>query len=240
MEVMMKSFNRIIPGLLVLLVIAGCAKTKFTDHKMLAINQIFRPERIWVYDYATTLDDLPTYSELAEQYSKNSPAQTLRQIETGRKIGAEIAKQLVDQIRSMGMAADHGSNTSAAQLNDIVIHGYILSIDEGGAVKRLGIGFGLGGSELKVLAEGFQFTSQGMRKLGSGSTDSSGSKGPGAALGATALAVTGNPIGLIVSSGLKIYGEATGNATVEGRAKQTVDEIATQLKIRFQQQGWIL
>jgi hypothetical protein len=138
------------------------------------------------------------------------------------------------------MAADLGSNTTAAQLNDIVIRGYIISNDEGSAVKRLGIGFGSGGSELKVLAEGFQFTSQGMRKLGSGSTVSSGSKGPGAALGASVLAVTGNPIGLIVASGLKIYGEATGNDTVEGRDKQTVDQIAAQLKIRFQQQGWII
>jgi hypothetical protein len=236
----MKSFNRIIPCLLFLLVIAGCAKTKFTDHEMLAIDQIPRPERIWVYDFAATPDAIPAYSALAEQYSENSPLQTLRQIESGRKIGAEIAKQLVDQIRSMGMAADLGSNTTATQLNDIVIRGYIISNDEGSAVKRLGIGFGSGGSELKVLAEGFQFTSQGMRKLGSASTISSGSKGPGAALGATVFAVTGNPIGLIVSSGLKIYGEATGNDTVEGRAKQTVDQIAAQLKTRFQQQGWII
>jgi hypothetical protein len=236
----MNSFNRIIPCLLVLVVIAGCAKTKFTDREIFAYTQIPRPERIWVYDFAATPNDLPAYSALAEQYLQNSPIQTLRQIETGRKMGAEIAKLLVEQIRSMGMAADLGSNTTAAQLNDLVIRGYIISIDEGSAIKRLTVGFGSGGSELKVMAEGFQVMSQGMRELGSGSTVSSGSKSPGAALGASALAVTGNPIGLIVSSGLKIYGEATGDATVEGRAKQTVDEIAAQLKIRFQQQGWII
>ena len=236
----MKSFNRIIPCLLVLVVIAGCAKTKLTDREIYAYTQIPRPERIWVYDFAASPDGLTAYSALAEQYSQSSSLRTFRQIETGKKIGAEIAKLLVEKIRSMGMAADLGSNSTAAQLNDLVICGYIISIDEGSAVKRLTLGFGSGGAELKVMAEGFQVMSQGMRKLGSVSTDSSGSKGPGAALGASALAVTGNPIGLMVSSGLKIYGEATGDATVEGRAKKTVDEIAAQLKIRFQQQGWII
>jgi hypothetical protein len=236
----MKSFTRIIPCLVVLMAIVGCAETKFIDREILADNQVPRPDRIWVYDFAATPDALPAYFSLAEQYSQNSPPRTLRQIEIGRKMGVEIAKQLVDQIRSMGMEADLGSDTTAAQMNDLVIRGYITSIDEGSAFKRLTLGFGAGGSELKVMAEAFQVMSQGMRKLGAGSTVSDGSKGPGAALGASALAVTGNPIGLIVGGGLNIYGEATGNATVEGRAKQTVEQIAAQLKIRFQQQGWIM
>jgi hypothetical protein len=58
-------------------------------------------------------------------------------------------------------------------------------------------------------------------------------------LGVAGLIATGNPAGLIVSSGMKIYGEESGSSKVEGRAKQTAQEIADQLKIRFQQQGWI-
>jgi hypothetical protein len=50
---------------------------------------------------------------------------------------------------------------------------------------------------------------------------------------------SGNPVGLIVSSGMKIYGEESGRSKIEGRAKQTAQEIADQLKIRFRQQGWI-
>ena len=41
---------------------------------------------------------------------------------------------------------------------------------------------------------------------------------------------SGNPIGLIVVGGLKIYGEANGRNKLEGRAKATADEIAQQLK----------
>jgi len=62
---------------------------------------------------------------------------------------------------------------------------------------------------------------------------------PGAALGTVVVIATGNPVGLIVSSGMKIYGEASGSSKVEGRAKQTAEEIANQIKTRFQQLGWI-
>ena len=125
------------------------------------------------------------------------------------------------------------------QVNDIVIRGYLVSFAEGSKSKRLLIGFGPGASHLQVAAEGFKVTPQGLRKLGSGTTDSGGSKAPGAGLGIVALAATRNPAGLIISSADKIYDEKTGKSTVEGRAKQTADEIADVLKKRFQEQGWI-
>jgi hypothetical protein len=90
-----------------------------------------------------------------------------------------------------------------------------------------------------VAVEGFQMTAQGLRKLGSGSTDAEGSKTPGADLGVLGLLATHNPAGLIISSGMKIYGEESGSSTVKGRAKQTAKEIADVLKRRFQEQGWI-
>jgi hypothetical protein len=48
-----------------------------------------------------------------------------------------------------------------------------------------------------------------------------------------------NPVGLIVSNGMKVYGEESGRSTIEGRAEQTAKEIAAQLKTRFAEQGWI-
>ena len=46
-------------------------------------------------------------------------------------------------------------------------------------------------------------------------------------------------IGLIVSGGMKIYGEASGSSKLEGRAKATAKEIAKQLESRFRDEGWI-
>lgn len=82
-------------------------------------------------------------------------------------------------------------------------------------------------------------TAQGLRKLGSGTTAAGGNKGPGGAVGAATLIATHNPAGLIISTGVKIYGEESGSAKVEGRAKQTAKEIADVLKGRFEEEGWI-
>jgi hypothetical protein len=48
--------------------------------------------------------------------------------------------------------------------------------------------------------------------------DSVGNQTPGAAVGVAGLIATGNPAGLIVSSGMKLYGERSGSSTLEGRA----------------------
>jgi hypothetical protein len=140
----------------------------------------------------------------------------------------------------MGLSAERASSTgNNPQINDLVIRGYLLSIQEGSATKRVAIGFGSGASELKTGVEGFQMTAQGLRKLGSGTVDTGGSKGPGAALGVVGVIATANPAGLIISGGMKVYGEASGKSKIEGRAEQAVKEIAAQLKTRFVEEGWI-
>jgi hypothetical protein len=214
-------------------------KVKITSRNELVTEQLPRPAHIWVYDFAATPADVPDESALAGKHSEHSPPQTAEQIATGRQLGAEIAAQLVEEIRGMGMPAEQAVAGTTPQINDIIIRGYLISFNEGSAAKRITIGFGSGASDLKVAAEGFQMTAQGLRKLGSGTTDSGGRKAPGAEVGVLGLLATHNPAGLIISSGMKVYGEESGSSKVEGKAKQTAKEIADVLKKRFQEQGWI-
>jgi hypothetical protein len=234
----MKNRSRIIPCLFALLFVAGCASTKVSDRQQLVTGPLPRPDHILVYDFVATPADVPGDSSLAGQNPADSTPQTPEQIETGKKVGAQIAAKLVELVRAMGMPAEHVS-TAQPQLNDIVLRGYLLSVNEGSEAKRIGIGLGAGASELKVAVEGFQMTAQGLRKLGSGSTDAGGSKGPGGAVGLVTLIATHNPAGLIISGGMKVYGEASGKSKIEGRADQTATEIADILKKRFQEEGWI-
>ena len=217
--------------------VAGCAATKVTNRQQLVTGQLPRPNTIWVYDFAATPADVPANATLAGQYS--TTPQTAEQVAMGRQLGAQIAAELVQQIQSMGLPAAQAGAGTMPQINDIVIQGYLLSVNQGSEAERLAIGFGAGASELRTAVEGYQITAQGPRKLGSGTVDSGGSKGPGAALGVAGLIATGNPAGLIISTGMKVYGEESGSSTVEGRAKQTAKEIADVLKQRFAQQGWI-
>ena len=120
-----------------------------------------------------------------------------------------------------------------------MIYGYLLSVEPGDAKKRVAIGPGKGDAELKVAAEGFRMTDQGLQTLGSGKGDATGSKSPGAAMGAVGIIAMHNPLGLIISTASEKHKEKTGEAGLEGREKDIATTIADELKKRFQEQGWI-
>jgi uncharacterized protein DUF4410 len=217
----------------------GCASTKVSSRQQLVSGALPRPGQIWIYDFAATPSDVSPESSLVGAATPNSAPQTDEQLAEGRKLASQISADLVHQIRAMGLPAAGGSAATKPQLNDILIQGSLLSVDEGSATKRIAIGFSSGGSELKVAVEGFQMTANGPRKLGSGEVGSGGNKTPGSAVGLATLLATGNPAGFIVSTGMKVYGEKSGKNTVEGRATQIAQEISDVLKTRFQEQGWI-
>jgi len=145
---------------------AGCASTEITSSDQIVTGQLPRPGHIWVYDFAATPADMPADSWLPDQYVGHDTPQTAEQIATGRQLGAEIGAELIEEIRGMGLPAAHAWPDTAPQINDIVIRGYLLSIKEGDAAKRVAVGLGSGASELSTAVEGFQMTAQGLRKLG--------------------------------------------------------------------------
>ena len=222
----MKTRSHILLYLFALLPLGVYAGTKITDSHQIVVDEIPKPAHIWVYDFAATGADVPADSALAGQHSDHDTSQTPEQIDTGRKLGAEIAADLVKRITAMGMPAARPVAGTKPQLNDLVIRGSLVSVVEGSKKKRIAIGFGSGETELKAAVEAFQMTDNGLRKLGGGSTDSTGPKTP-------------NPLGLIVSTGVKVHDHKTGSDTLEGRARDTASKIADVLKKRFQEQGWI-
>ena len=233
-------FVAALAGLAALVMVTGCASTKVVGREQLVTEKLPRPGTIWVYDFVATAADAPADSPLAGEADVDTAApQTEEQISEGRALGAGIAAQLALQISNMGLTAFEAVPGTTPQINDIVIRGYLLSIKPGSAAKRIVVGFGSGGSEMRTLVEGFQVTPAGQRKLGSGTVQSGGNKTPGAALGVATFLATANPVGLIVGGGMKVYGEASGKSKIQGRAQATAKEIATVLKKRFQEQGWI-
>jgi Domain of unknown function (DUF4410) len=235
----MDSHKRAVLSLFVLAVLFGCASTKVTQQTPMTAPGLARPNKIWVYDFVASAADVPPDSSIASTVGAPSESPTDAQVQTGRQLGALIADHLVADIQAMGLPAVHAAPGASPQVGDAIIRGYLVSVEGGGVVKRFVIGFGYGTSEMDTVVEGYLMTPQGLRKLGSGTLSSSGNKTPGAIVPAAVTIATGNPVGLIVVGGTKVLGEATGRNTLEGRARATADEIADQLRIRFQDRGWI-
>ncbi len=218
--------------------IAACAKVQVSDREVLVDDKEPRPRQIWVYDFAATPQDVPANSALAGQATA-APPQTPEQIALGREVGAEVAKALVAQIDAMGLPAVHVAGEPSLEVNDLAIHGTLLSVVEGSQAERVVIGLGEGAAQLRVAVEGFQMTPSGLREVGSGKLDTKASKSPGAAVPLAVAIATKNPLGLIVSTGVKLHGEKTGSSTIHGKARDVAKEIADQLRPRFEAQGWI-
>jgi Domain of unknown function (DUF4410) len=224
-------------SLLTMVLLAGCASTKETNVQQTSYGSLPRPNQIWVYDFAASPADVPPESALAG--SGYAAPETPDQLAQGRQLGAQIAGEVVQQINAIGMPAAIASAGTRPQLNDLVIEGSILSVQTGNAAERVTIGFAAGDTELKVAVEGFHMTTSGLHELGSADLAAKGAETPGAAFGLATMLATHNPAGFIVSTGMKAYGEESGSDTIAGRAKQIGQQIADQLKTKFQQQGWI-
>jgi len=236
----MKCFTRITVCVLALVVAGGCASTKVTERdSKIGSEKLAKPDRIYVYPFAATHADIPSWSASGDRLAKPSTPPTPEELEVGRKLGDLVAKELVTKIEEMGLVALEGSQESLPKPNDLMLMGYFGAVEEGSTAKRLTLGFGSGATELTTAVEGYQMTKTGPRLLGSGQIESGGGKTPGLIVPLAILAATANPIGLIVMGGVKVAGEVTGSSKIEGSAKRTAETIAEQLEIKFKEQGWI-
>ncbi len=220
---------------LALLALGGCASSDVTQRQdEPGQEQIARPGRIIVYDFATTPADIPANAAVTGYYDDWETPQTQDEIELGRKLGSLAADELAARIRDMGITAQRGANGPLPDLGDALIVGLFYSIDEGARGKRVVIGFGAGSGELNVSVNGYLVTDTGHRPLGLRQVDTSGAKMPGLAV---PIAFS-NPVMLAANSALTLKGER-GAETLEAAAERAADLVADELEEVFRDNGWI-
>ena len=109
------AFQRVASCLSVLVIAAGCASTTVTEqHFYAGTAELARPDRIYVYPFAETPGDIPTWSAAAGRHAQ---PRTAEELEAGRKLGALVANELVSEIQGMGLpgAVCGAPNASAGQ-----------------------------------------------------------------------------------------------------------------------------
>jgi hypothetical protein len=225
------------------LAVLACTSTTITQRQsnLRPGEKLLRPDHIIVHDFSATPEDVPADSSISGDVTAQLIPPSEKELEAGRQLGESVAKHLVEEIDEMGLPAVRAADQPTPDAGDIVLHGYFVTIEEGSAVKRVSIGFGAGGAGLTTMVEAFQMTHGGrLRRLGSGEvTDGGAGKTPGLFIPIAVTLATANPIGLAVGGAVKAAGELSGRDTIEGAGRRTAELIAEELKVKFQEQGWI-
>jgi hypothetical protein len=234
-----KHFKPTFIVLFALAFITGCASSEVTSRRSEPVAEdIPRPARIIVYDFAATPADIPPQSVMANRHGSRPAPQTPDQIKLGRELGGRVAQRLVNDILKMGLPAERAGGPPAQNGNIIILGGFI-SVDEGSGLKRVIIGFGSGANKMRTYVEGYVVTATGWKPIGSGEIEAGGGKTPGMILPMAIGIVTGEYVRSAVIGGALALFKESGPEKITAAANRTADTIAEELRKAFRKRGWI-
>ena len=133
----MITHSRAISIFFAIAVLSGCASTTVTQQTPMANPGLARPNQIWIYDFIADPARLPADSSIGPGVSAPSTPPTAEELETGRRLGAIIAKGLVAHIQAMGLSAVQAGPGAAPQVGDGILRGYLVSVQGGSAAGSL-------------------------------------------------------------------------------------------------------
>jgi hypothetical protein len=238
--------NEIKCGLLTFMVLAvvfGCAPTNVQQEKMTG-TQRPRPDRILVYDFAVSPDEVKLdkglSADLMQKFEEHKgTSRTAEEIKVGHKVAETVAAELVNHIRSYGLMAERAFGLPQGNGKVLMVKGQFLSIDEGNRTERVAIGLGAGRTSVQANVQVYEMTPEGKKEVDSlrGTAKSGRKPGMGEMMGLGAIA--GHLLASTVVSGALAAGTEMTSATVEADGKRLAKNIAKDLGKFFVEQGWI-
>ena len=225
---------------LIALLVAGCASASVTGAQR-ARGKLPRPDRMLVYDFAVTPQDVALDRGAGPKFARGSgtAAQSQEEIRVGRAVSKVLSDNLVKELRKRGINAYLANKGAPPADTTVSIKGRFLRIDQGNRTKRTLVGFGFGGSQLRTQVLFYQGAGPKARLVGKAETITRSSLKPGIApmLGLGAVAGT---LGMAAGvSGTTTIASETLWATVEADAKRTAKAVAARVARYYRQQGWI-
>lgn len=198
------------------------------------------PQQIYVYDFAVAPSEvLPSAWGKAELAgATDDPDRNPQRDALEHQIAAIVSTRIVDELQKLGLPAVRWRGPVPKNENSYALVGQFLTIDQGSALKRTIIGFGVGASEVQALVQAYHVQGTMQTLLGEAKVTAESSKKPGiAAMLPVGAAVSGIATAAAVSTGVGVVHEL--NQDVQAGAENTAAAIVELLKPRMQAQGWI-
>jgi hypothetical protein len=230
-------------GLLIAMLLAGCAGASIAPQANSAPVSLNRPTTIYVYDFAVTAQDVTlnqgifqkTYRDMTDDNQEQTQLQTAQ--ETAKLLSAAI----VQELQSLGFTATvmpRGMRVTGD--NVLLVDGQFVEINEGNRLRRMVIGLGVGSSTLDTKVQVYQMAGGMTQQVMDFTTHADSGKMPGAAFTAPGGAVAGGAIAA-ASLGANLAAGA-GKAYTSGMgylAKKTADQSVAYMSQYFAAHYWI-
>jgi hypothetical protein len=225
-----------------LLALAACGSTDTDVTKKLAKKDrdLPKPAMILVYDFSVSPSELPADSAVAGrlQGAVDDPNATPQRNELEHQVAGIVADRLVEELQDLDLPAKRWSGPPPAGPNIYTLEGQFLTIDEGSALARMIIGFGVGGTELKTLVQAYAIENGHRRLLAEATVDSESSMKPGLAATLPAgAAISGIATASAINTGIGVVTEI--NTDVREGAEDTAEAIVELMEPRLEKMGWI-
>src|SRR5438132_5495768 len=221
---------------LMLVVLAGCAPTDVdTIQKYSGKSLLPRPDRVLVYDFAVSANDVKLNSAIGARLANlvTGAQENEEQVKLGRAVAKALSESLVKELDQLGLPVEQASSETMPTATTVIIHGQFLPIDEGNRLRRMVIGFGVGGTDLRTKVQVYQGTEAAPLLLEEFEANAESSKKPGmgpmvgvgdaATRAASAAAVSGD-VGVASEFDQTVQGDA--NRTAKDVAKPTSQFLA--------------
>jgi hypothetical protein len=223
-------------GLLTALTFAlACASTTVESMQRMP-DRLPRPPVVVVYDFAVSADEAVVDifgNEFAAGPESAPPAS-----DQAHKVAQALSQAIVAALDQRGIQAVRGTRGDTPPLDALLLKGQFLKIEQGSRLKRMTIGFGAGAPELRVRAQVYQVTAEGLRRVSEGEGAAVGAKTPGMALPVAGGALLGTvATAAVVSGSINLAREVKG--AVDDETSQIARELADRARKYYEQQGWL-
>jgi hypothetical protein len=218
----------------------ACATTEVTSQSP-SFGQAPRPERILVYTFATSPEDVKLdHSLTAQTWKLQGISASTERRQVGQAVADALADNLVKKFHELGLPAERAYQPAPRDgVSTVVIEGQFLAVDEGSRMERVVIGLGAGKSKVRTAVQAIEILPEGSRLLDTFEIDAKSDSTPGMAETMGAGAAAGHLAASAAVSVAKSAADEEFGADVDADAMRTANKIAKVMGDFFVSQGWI-
>ncbi len=146
---LVRSSTRAISLILVVALIAGCAKVNTTGMRRYQGPRLDASRAIVVYDFEPTGQSIGLDSVDAE----GGDGLSSEDLDHRREVGRVLADVLAKELEKRGILSSRKTGPIGVPPGSMSIGGQLITVDEGSSAKRIFIGFGVGKNRLSSAAQ---------------------------------------------------------------------------------------